>query len=210
MNRIVPGLLAAILIALLAMLWQLRPARVSPYVPIAVAALQPEAEAGLALPEPVLELPPTNDSLAGSAPPWAGSSPRPETGPLLAPDLAAAEGMSEPDLAALDSIRDRLLASVESGAPDPASVRELIQELIDSGNEEQVGGIDLTVLRDNLDVAGRIQEISMQMQQFVASADMESPASAARMQEYADQLLQLQQQYRMDFVRPDKSSQAQP
>ena len=48
----------------------------------------------------------------------------------------------------------------------------------------------------------QIQELASQMEQFSAGADMESPQTAARLQEYAEQLQQLQQQYRVDFTRP--------
>ncbi len=205
MNRLVPVLLAAILIALLAMLWQLRPARVSPYVPIAVDALQPDAGRGLALPEPVLEsgadTATDTDALSALPAPWADSAlPDPVAGDDTG--LSAPAGQPEQQRQARDAIRDRLLAAVESGAPDPAKVGGLIQELIDTGAGEQVAGVDLAVLRDNLAVAAQIQELASQMEQFSAGADMESPQTAARLQEYAEQLQQLQQQYRVDFTRP--------
>lgn len=201
MNRLVPLLLAAILVVLLLMLWQLRPARVSPYVPIAIDGLQQEADPVPGLPEPVLGPAAGSDAGVLPTPPWAGTALPSEPAGGLAADAGETVppgGGQGPERAA---IRDRLLAAVESGAPDPAQVGGLIQELIDSGAGEQVGGIDLQVLRHNMEVAARIQEVATQMQQYSDGADLSAPATAARIQEYAEQLQQLQQQYRTDFTR---------
>lgn len=211
MNRLVIVLLSLILAVLLVLLWQLRPGQPSPYVPIAVSALDQPA-VSIALPEPVLDAP---VPVPTEPPPWAASAgmDRPGADPARSPLGLPAESArrSEAETARLASIQQRLQQATLDGNPDPEQVISLLEELESVQGEPLPGGVDLAVLRQNLRVAGQMQRIAENVQQLVGDGSAAATEQTAdSVQRQLEELAALQRQLRTDVIRAPSPGRDEP
>lgn len=197
MNRPVVLLLSAILVVLLLVLWQVRPDRVSPYVHIAVEALEPPAVAAIDLPEPVLGEPSPAASADDATAPWASEVAR--GGAELSTMIADHEQLSPDRRERLGSVRQRMLAAIEGGQVDAVALDAALVELAQVRGDRLAGGVSVQALRHNIQVSMQMQTLAQEITDSAGSAASD-PAQAEQLQERIQALQALQSQLRLDVT----------
>ncbi|PTD97622.1 hypothetical protein [Pseudothauera lacus] len=89
---------------------------------------------------------------------------------------------------------------INSGKPpEIAEVDALLGELQQAHGGTVVGGVDISVLRGNLALAGEMQALAMEIEQL---SRQPGGADSAALQRKLDRLQALQAQMRFDFMAP--------
>lgn len=135
-------------------------------------------------------------------PPWRKGATLPQEAATRSPAAQAAGRNANRDTPRLEDIQRQLTALLAHGRqPTIAEVDHLLAELQRSQGSNEVGGINLAALRDNLARTKEIQQLAKEIQRL---AEQPGKPDVARMQQLVAQIQQQQAGIKADVrVNPD-------
>ncbi|KWE41755.1 hypothetical protein WT51_25305 [Burkholderia territorii] len=103
---------------------------------------------------------------------------------------------------ALQSVLSQFQSMLQQGQRDPVQAAAALAELEKANGSSVLGGVDLSVLRRNLQIAGQMQQIAQQMQSLepASGASAADAQSQALLKEKQMQLQALSQQLRAEVM----------
>jgi hypothetical protein len=159
-----------------------------------------------ALPVPT-PLSPKSDGVDSLLPPWAAAGSSATTGSALTGGATALSVPTGPsiiqpppgDAQATEKLAERLAELQQSGAQaDPKKIAETLAALKQQ-HGAMVGGVNLDLVMNNLQVSQDIQALALEMQRESAKS---GSVNSKKMQAYLSQLQNLQSQLRLDISTP--------
>ena len=199
----VPVLLVALLVALaaaVALVWlPSPPAPLSPLPPLPEYAGPPARFAPELAPAAPLAQP--DDAAAMALPgdddaPWLHppAEPAGETAQVAA--TAESRRIDSERTQRLQAIQEQLRDIAQSSEPDPQRLDSLLGELVAVEGSHIVGGVDMQVVRNNLQYAAEMQRLSSELESLAAAGN--DPQNLVLMKEKVTRIQTLQQQLRTD------------